>query len=192
MSPNEWSRPARNEAKCTIMPRSKSDIANSAIRIFLQDVGKFYDRARGFEPFGPKKAQKEELLDYFDYSCCFCGIEITAQSLSQDHLIPMNKAFLGLHAWGNVVPCCSPCNNEKQQRPWREFLEGKASGKWAMSRAAKIDKFVVDKQYDPNLDLHEYADNLYQDVGEVAMTLIQLRYKQAEELIQSLLGADRL
>jgi hypothetical protein len=44
------------------MARSKSDISNSAIRIFLQDVGRFYDEARGFEPFGPKVAQKDELL----------------------------------------------------------------------------------------------------------------------------------
>jgi hypothetical protein len=43
------------------MARSKSDIANSAIRIFFQDVGRFYDTTRGFEPFVPKKAQKEEL-----------------------------------------------------------------------------------------------------------------------------------
>ncbi len=42
--------------------RSKSDISNSAIRIFLQDVGKFYDQARGFEPFGPRMAQKPELF----------------------------------------------------------------------------------------------------------------------------------
>jgi len=170
------------------MARSKSDIANSAIRIFLQDVGKFYDQARGFEPFVPKKAQKEELLDYFDHGCCFCGAEITVRSLSQDHLIPMNKASLGLHAWGNVVPCCKPCNNEKQQQPWQEFLAGKASAGRASERIVRIQKFVAEKKYDPNLDLHDSADNLYEDVGEVAMTLIRLRYKQAEERIKSLLS----
>lgn len=69
------------------MARSKSDISNSAIRIFLQDVGKFYDEARGFEPFGPKVAQKDELLEFFNYQCCFCGASIDRKSLSQDHLI---------------------------------------------------------------------------------------------------------
>ena len=49
----------------------------------------------------------------------------------------------------------------------------------------------MDKKYDPNLDPHEYADNLNQDVGEVAMTLIRLRYEQAEQLIQTLVGADQ-
>jgi len=168
------------------MARSKSDISNSAIRIFLQDVGKFYDEARGFEAFVPKVAQKDELLEYFNHECCFCGTEIDRKSLSQDHLIPMNKSSLGLHAWGNVVPCFSPCNNEKQQKPWNEFIQVKAGVK-ANERAQKIDKFVSDKNYDPNLNLHEFADNLYEDVGQVAMTLINLRYKQAQDGIKKLL-----
>ena len=170
------------------MARSKSDISNNAIRIFLQDVGRFFDTERGYEPFGPKVAQKDELLEFFDHKCCFCNIEIDRQSLSQDHLIPMNKTSLGLHAWGNIVPCCKDCNNEKQQKPWRDFIIKKA-GTEANKRIKLIESFVSEKKYDPNLNLHEYADNLYEDVGQVAMTLINLRYKQAEEGIKSLLNS---
>jgi 5-methylcytosine-specific restriction endonuclease McrA len=168
------------------MARTKSDISNSAIRIFLQDVGKFYDEARGFEPFGPKVGQKDELLKFFNHSCCFCGVEINRKTMSQDHLIPMNKSSLGLHAWGNVVPCCRECNNEKQQRPWDEFIISK-SGVNANERKNRINDFVKSKNYDPSLNLHEYADNLYEDIGEVVMTLINLRYKQAEDGIKQLL-----
>lgn len=168
------------------MARSKSDISNSAIRIFLQDVGKFYDKARGYEPFGPKQAQRDELLDFFDHQCCFCGLGIDRSSLSQDHLIPMNKKDLGLHAWGNVVPCCKGCNSEKQQRPWQEFVEKKA-GANLKERKDRIERFVLSKNYDPDLNLHEFADNLYEDVGEVATTLIKLRYKQAEDAVKNLL-----
>jgi len=171
------------------MARSKSDIANSAIRIFLQDVGKFYDDARGYEPFGPKVAQKDELLEYFNNQCCFCGLSIDRKSLSQDHLIPMNKTSLGLHAWGNVVPCCKDCNNEKQQRSWQEFLQEKA-GANAEARRKRIEEFVSSMNYDPNLNLHDYADSLYEDIGEVAMTLIRLRYKQAEKGIKHLLDEN--
>lgn len=171
------------------MARSKSDISNSAIRIFLQDVGKFYDEARGFEPFGPKVAQKDELLDFFKYECCFCGVPIDRASLSQDHLIPMNKASLGLHAWGNVVPCCSPCNNQKQQKPWQDFIRLKA-GDRVIDRTKRIQEFVLFKKYDPALNLHEFADNLYEDVGEVAMTLINLRYGQAQDAIKRLLTSS--
>jgi len=76
------------------MARSKSDIANSAIRIFLQKVGVFYDDARGFNKFVPNKKQKIELLKCFNQQCCYCGAEISEKSLSQDHLIPMNKAAI--------------------------------------------------------------------------------------------------
>ena len=171
------------------MARSKYDIANSAIRIFLQDVGKFYDQARGYEPFVPKVGQVDELLIFFGSTCCYCGAAITRKSISLDHLIPMNKGALGLHAWGNVVPCCQPCNNEKQQTNWEDFLARKSHPQSIENRRIKIRDFVLDKKYDPNLNLHEYADNLYEDVGAVAMTLIQLRYKQAEAGIKQLLGS---
>lgn len=174
------------------MARTKSDISNSAIRIFLQDVGKFYDEARGFQPFIPRKPQKEELLAYFNYECCFCGCNITVKTLSQDHLIPMNKKSLGLHAWGNVVPCCRECNNEKQQKPWTDFLRLKCNNIIASEREKRINDFVKNKKYDPNLDLHEYADNLYEDVGEVALTLIKLRYTQAEKGIKNLLNSKQM
>ena len=169
------------------MARSKSDISNSAIRIFLQDVGKFYDKAREFEPFGPKIAQKDELLLFFNHQCCYCGVAIDRDSLSQDHLIPMNKSSLGLHAWGNVVPCCRDCNNDKQQKGWRDFAQNKA-GDNAKERIKRINEFIEPKNYDPSLNLHKYADNLYEDVGEIAVTLIRLRYKQAEGAIKKILG----
>ncbi len=170
------------------MARSKSDIANSAIRIFLQKVGIFYDEARGFKKFVPNKAQKEELLNKFNSECCYCGTGITTRSLSQDHLIPMNKAALGLHSWGNVVPCCQECNNEKQQKGWEEFLANKAQGKVFDERKSRIVNYVKDMNYDPALHLDDHAGNLYEDIGEVAMTLINLRYKQAEEAIKKLLN----
>jgi 5-methylcytosine-specific restriction endonuclease McrA len=171
------------------MARSKSDIANSAIRIFLQNVGKFYDKERGFEPFGPKVVQKDELLHFFNHQCCYCGVAIDRDSLSQDHLIPMNKSSLGLHAWGNVVPCCKDCNNDKQQKAWKDFVQNKA-GDNAKERIKRIDAFVKSRNYNPSLNLHECADNLYEDVGEIAMTLIRLRYKQAEGVIRKILGGN--
>lgn len=172
------------------MARSKSDISNSAIRIFLQMVGQFYDDARGYANFVPNKRQKEELLEFFDHQCCYCGRLITVDTLSQDHLIPMNKDHLGLHAWGNVVPCCKDCNNTKQHTDWSHFLATQAKGRTLADRQNKLRAFVEDRRYDPNLQLGDYAGNLYEDVGEVAMTLIQLRYKQAQDAITQVLAND--
>ena len=75
---------------------------------------------------------------------------------------------------------------KKQQRPWQQFLKEKAETH-ATKRQQIIEKFVKIKNYDPDLNLHEYADNLYEDVGQVAMTLINLRYRQAENGIKQLL-----
>ncbi len=170
------------------MARSRSDIANSAIRIFLQDVGKFYDTERGFDPFVPKKGQKEELLDFFDHRCCYCGIEISIATISQDHLVPMNRTDLGLHAWGNVVPCCESCNNSKQSSPWKVFIADASKAEELDERQQRIEQFIASRNYNPDLDLHQFAGNLYRDVGAVAMTLIDLRYKQAKEAIRKVLG----
>ena len=153
-------------------------------------VGRFYDEERGDSGFVPNKRQKEELLGFFDHQCCFCGRLIAVDSLSQDHLIPMNKEHLGLQAWGNVVPCCKDCNNDKQNWGWREFLATQVKGNTLTARRAKIGDFVESRRYDLNLHLHNYAGNLYEDVGSVAMTLIQLRYKQAEDAIRQLLAGD--
>ncbi|HEV8515920.1 MAG TPA: HNH endonuclease [Cyclobacteriaceae bacterium] len=168
------------------MAKTKSDISNSAIRIFLQKVGEFYDKTRGFEKFTPTKKQAMELLVYFNNKCCYCGEEITLKDYSQDHIIPMNKEHLGLHAWGNVIPCCRRCNNAKQQKNWEPFLKQKSDEKEFNQRKSLITLFIKEKKYDPALDLNKIAGNLYEDIGEVAMTLINLRYKQAEEVIQKL------
>jgi|GEM_PF-794575 len=174
------------------MARTKSDISNSAIRIFLQNVGKFYDEARDMPVFAPTKLQCLELLKCFDNQCCYCGTAIDIKTISQDHLIPMNKKHLGLHAWGNVVPCCRACNNEKQQRDWEEFLAAKSPlADVRKTRERRIKAFVRGKGYDPKLNLHTIADNLYQDVGEVTMTLIDLRYKQAAGAIKASLHAEK-
>ena len=73
---------------------------------------------------------------------------------------------------GKCCTLCQACNNEKQQKDWIEFLGLKAEGKKYKDRLSKIKKFVKDKKYEPNLHLEDFADNLYEDVGEVAMTLM--------------------
>ncbi len=100
----------------------------------------------------------------------------------------MNKDSLGLHAWGNVVPACRPCNRDKHRKDWRAFLQTKCEGDLLLSRQRRIEAFIEEKQYEPDLQIADFADNLYSDVGEVAMTLIDLRFKQAQEAIQALLA----
>ncbi len=169
------------------MTRGKSDISNMAIRIFLQNVGEFYDKSRNLDVFKPSNSQKEKLLKFFSYKCCFCDVKITVNNMHQDHLIPMNKTSLGLHAWGNVVPCCRECNKNKHHKNWLDYLKFISSGNELTNRKRKIQMFVKKYNYKPSLNLKEIANNLYQDVGEVSLKLIHLRYKQAEKIINNIL-----
>jgi len=175
------------------MPRSKADIANAAIRMFLQEVGQFYDQARGFIPYRSMAAQKEEILRFFDHRCCYCETEIGSRNMSEDHLVPINKTALGLHCWGNIVPSCKACNEAKHLKSWDAYLSLVCGGdREALTRRhQKLFDFLATYAYEPNLPLQEIANNLYQDVGEVASTLIRLRLKQAEKIIQQLQSAER-
>ena len=83
-------------------PCGRAYIANTALRIFLQEMGEVYDRKRGREPYNGKK-DFAEIRRFFDDRCCYCGEELRAGYEAQDHLIPTNRENLGLHAWGNVV-----------------------------------------------------------------------------------------
>ena len=67
------------------------------------------------------------------------------------------------------------------------YLDSANSSQKPQSVINRINDFVKSMKYDPNLNLHDYADNLYNDVGEVASTLIRLRYSQAENSIKKLL-----
>src|SRR5688500_18510758 len=108
------------------MGRGRSDIANTALRIFLQEVGAAYDEERGRTPWRGAR-DLPTVVAFFGGRCCYCDVEFSATNRAvQDHLIPMNKTDLGLHAWGNVVPACAPCNAKKQGREWKDFIVERA------------------------------------------------------------------
>ena len=168
--------------------KSKSDISNSAIRMLLQAAGSYYDEARGFKKFNTKGEEWQKVLKLFSNSCCFCGVALTADDATNDHLIPINKTALGLHAWGNIVPCCRGCNKEKHYGDWEPFLKKKSPGKLYSRRRDVILEFQGLYKYNPNLKLQDIANNLYEDIGEVSATLIHLRLKQAQAIIGGLVG----
>jgi 5-methylcytosine-specific restriction endonuclease McrA len=58
-----------------------------------------------------------------DYSslCAYCNArETPEESLTQDHVIPLNKG--GSHTADNIVPACGECNTTKQTMSLVEFL----------------------------------------------------------------------
>jgi 5-methylcytosine-specific restriction endonuclease McrA len=162
------------------MPRGRPDIANTALRIFLQEMGAAYDEERGRTPYRGGK-HFEEIKQFFGGRCCYCNTEFsTAVPAVQDHLIPMNKADLGLHAWGNIVPACQACNATKQRKDWRDFIIERA-GPDAAERHARVKAFVREYDYEHKVDLRSVAEELYEEVGSIAMTLIAAKIKRIRD-----------
>lgn len=159
------------------MPRGRPDIANTAVRIFLHEMGVAYDEERAKPPY--KKARHfKEVQEYFGGRCCYCGMEFgTVSPAVEDHLIPTNKTDLGLHAWGNIVPACRDCNAQKQGADWRDFIIERA-GVNAPERHARMRAFLKEYNYNPSLNLSEVAAELYEEMGEIAMTLIKAKIKR--------------
>ena len=159
------------------MARGKYDIANTALRIFLQEVGAAYDLERGFRPYRGNREDLATIKDFFLGRCCYCDTELGPGLTAQDHLVPMNKTGLGLHAWGNVVPACGPCNAQKQGGDWRDFIIQRA-GIHASERHARMRAFLTQYRYEPTRDLRNVAEELYEEVGAIAMTLIESKIKR--------------
>jgi hypothetical protein len=158
------------------MARGRADIANTALRIFLQDMGAEYDRERGLTPYGGSK-DFVKVKEFFGGNCGYCN---AAPATAQDHLIPMNKSSLGLHAWGNVVPACTACNAAKQGRDWKDFII-KQAGPQASERYERMQDFLGKYGYDPKGDLREVAETLYDEVGVIAMALISSKIKRLKD-----------
>jgi hypothetical protein len=159
------------------MPRGRADIANTAVRIFLHDMGVAYDEERGREPY--RKARHfATVQEFFGNRCCYCGVEFSAAVPAvEDHLIPTNKTDLGLHAWGNVVPACRECNAQKQGSDWRDFIIQRAQ-EAAPERHTRMKAFLAEYGYQPSQNLADIAGELYEEVGEVSMALIRAKIKR--------------
>lgn len=161
------------------MPRGRADIANTVVRILLQDVGERYDTSRKLEPYNGRK-HFAIVRQFFGDKCCYCGDPLQSGRVAQDHLLGLNKDDLGLHAWGNIVPACGDCNAKKQHKPWKDFLMERA-GERAAERFRKIKEFSEKYDYDPPLDsLKRVASELYDEIGPIAMTLIEVKMQRVQ------------
>jgi len=162
------------------MPRGRADIANTALRIFLQEMGAAYDQERGLAPYNGAR-HFSEVRGFFGERCCYCGDGLAPNRVAQDHLVPMNKSSLGLHAWGNVVPACQDCNAKKQGKEWHAYLVSRAKHD-AAERYQRVTDFVAHYKYAPNPnDLRDTAEELYDEVGSISMTLISAKVKRVRD-----------
>ena len=82
----------------------------------------------------------QETKAYFSNKCAYCGAET---DLVIDHAIPINKAKLGEHRIGNLVPSCNDCNARKGNKDYREYLDGDDE------KMQMIESYMDSKNYVP-------------------------------------------
>jgi len=46
-------------------------------------------------------------------NCHYCGIPLTKENRTIDHVIPQSMLGIGKHAANNLVLACRPCNSKK-------------------------------------------------------------------------------
>lgn len=143
--------------------RSYSDVPNRVVRLFLQEAGREYDLNRGLQPF---RSMTGALRDRFSGSCAYCGT--MDAPLVAEHLVPMNRVSVGLHAWGNIVPACKPCNDIKAGHPWEdhEALDE--------SRRDAIGAYIAENKYLPNVaELKVVLEKLYELTDRQTRALVE-------------------
>lgn len=168
------------------MPKSSADVSNTAVRIFLHEIGKSHDVERGFAPY--KKKDFGKIKEFFGHTCCFCGVSEEKQRLTGDHLVPTNRKALGLEAWGNIVPACTNCNEEKHFKDWREYMDSFTDDDVG-PRVARIEEFITHYRYAPDLETIRLAVvELYEESGGIVDSLIELKLKRALERMAAKAG----
>ena len=109
-----------------------------------------------------------ETKAYFDNKCAYCGF---AYELVIEHAIPINRASLGEHRLGNLIPSCHSCNAKKHDKDYREFLDGQ------QNRIGKIEEYMASRDYVPLGDNKQVAKILamaYQEMGAVSARYISI------------------
>jgi hypothetical protein len=105
---------------------TSSDAANTAVRAFLTEIGRYYLKRYFNTGSGQALQDWIKIRDVvFEGKCAYCDKSDT--KLQIEHLIMFNREEFGLHHPGNVVPVCTSCNKrskkeDKSFKGWEEHL----------------------------------------------------------------------
>jgi 5-methylcytosine-specific restriction endonuclease McrA len=124
--------------------------------------------------------------EYFSHKCAYCGAET---DLLMEHAIPINKAKLGEHRLGNLVPSCQLCNSNKGSKDFRQFLEENTAA------IGRIEEYMDSRNYVPlenNEQMKMILNIAHKEIAALAdryITIINELFSQSEP--QSVADATR-
>lgn len=123
-------KPPRRASRGRYRGNAIGNAQNLFVRNILSNIG--------HESFNENDWQ--ETKAYFSNKCAYCSAET---DLVIDHAIPINKAKLGEHRIGNLVPSCNDGNAKKGNRDCREYLNG------SHEKKQTIESYMDSKNYVP-------------------------------------------
>ena len=92
------------------------------------------------KPDALNNKQWEKTLEFFDYSCVYCGSD---GEITYDHFIPFSKG--GDFSNRNILPCCKKCNSSKNNK---NFISWYKSQKfYSTFQQRRIELFVKGINY---------------------------------------------
>ena len=134
-----------------------------------------YDANRGHAPF---RRMTPELVARFGGGCAYCG---AIAPLVEEHLVPINRTAVGLHAWGNIVPACKPCNDVKAGHPWE------AHPALNQRRREAITAYIAEYGYNPDVaELRVVLGKLYELADKQTRALVDFGLVAARPYIAGL------
>ncbi|OGW37445.1 MAG: hypothetical protein A2Y97_00035 [Nitrospirae bacterium RBG_13_39_12] len=103
------------------------------------------------------ETRKEALLRETDSRCIYCGKGIDLSNAHEDHIFPRKAG--GINIFGNLVACCSVCNEEKRGRtPLESGILPKPEIVSFITNDLKK-KILEDAQYINTLDFNKYMSH---------------------------------
>ena len=119
------------------------------------------------------KEDWEFALEYFNYSCAYCGR--TSEELQREHYVSVNDG--GWKTPDNIVPSCFDCNYRKGIRSGLEFLYDEYDKETAETKIDVIGDYMENRINDRPVTLEDISN-----YPEYARFEITSYYKLAKEL----------
>lgn len=89
---------------------------------------------------GGRGTQWDKLLAITDGLCFYCGIKLTADNRSRDHVHPRSRGGLGKRY--NLVPACKECNVAKGSKSVNIFRRITIGNEWFHGERAEIERMI--------------------------------------------------
>jgi len=155
----------------SIKRKYSADAANIFVRHLLCEIS---EALKGFS-----EEDKKRTLKHFDYRCAYTGVKLPVKSLTLDHLVPQNRAYCGLHLYGNIVPASDMANKSKGSKDFETFLNSDSEVLKGIDEQTRKERILSLREFQRNSgyidkvnsinNLKDFVQEKYQHIQDLAI-----------------------